>query len=73
MPNTEDFANALRHVHTPESFGRAIIDAALRSAIDNDIDELTMTVKLASSQPDGSVPVCFFLLQHEICVNIPVV
>jgi hypothetical protein len=72
-PDRSDIDKALRRLHTPETFGRAVLDAALRSAASGDEFEFEAKVVVSAADEDGSIPICFFLLHHEICISIPVV
>jgi hypothetical protein len=68
---TGDLDRALRRLHTPESFGRAIIDAALRAAKDRSQQEMDMKINISAPEPDGTIPVCFFLFDFVVCVSLP--
>jgi hypothetical protein len=65
-------ARAHRQIHTPESFGRAVIDTALQAAAEHGDDVLEARISIATADDDGSVPICFFLFGQEICISVPV-
>lgn len=67
-----DVEQALRSLHTPETFGRAVVDAVLRAGLTRNERNLEATFSIGDTAADGSIPVCFFLFSHEICVNIPI-
>lgn len=70
--DNEAFEKALQRLQTPETFGRAVIDAVLRAGLSRNERSLDATFSIGETQGDGTIPVCFFLFGHEICVNIPV-
>lgn len=73
MSDREQVLNdALRRVHGPESFGRAIVDASLRGALESGADQFDVQVSLSPDNPDGTIPVCFLIFSEKICINIPV-
>jgi len=71
-PDAADLDRALRRIHTPESFGRAVLAAALSAVKDSDTGEMAARVAVSAPEPDGTVPVCFFLFDYEICISLPV-
>jgi hypothetical protein len=66
-----DLDRALRQLHTPESFGRAILMAALISARSNNLGEMEARIAVSPPDPDGTIPVCFFLFTYEVCISLP--
>jgi len=70
--SSENLDHALQLLHTPDSFGRAVLSAALRTAKDQELDEMDARIALSDPNPDGTIPVCFFLFHHEICISLPV-